>query len=219
MVSAQYLLEGSIYALEQCGRLLGDAVSAYRKGSYSSAIVFAAFAREEMGKSRMLRGLRRQALDGTAVTVADIRRACRDHGAKQGAAQLSITQRADNDSPLGRLLRTRMTADPQSEEYQLAEAELAVLTKRQRQETPGERHRLRMTGLYVDPDDAGTTWCRPCERGREEALDFVNDAVNDYATQYHQLTDNFYHPDPEFLRAFQAWAGRPSLPDPEWILS
>jgi hypothetical protein len=35
-VTPEYLLEGAVYALEQCGLLLGDANVLYRNGSYRS---------------------------------------------------------------------------------------------------------------------------------------------------------------------------------------
>jgi AbiV family abortive infection protein len=50
-VTAQFILEGSEYALEQCGLLLRDANVLYRNGSYASAVVLTAFAREELGRS------------------------------------------------------------------------------------------------------------------------------------------------------------------------
>jgi AbiV family abortive infection protein len=50
-VTPQYLLEGAVYAPEQCGLLLRDANILYRSGSYSSAVVLTTFAREELGRS------------------------------------------------------------------------------------------------------------------------------------------------------------------------
>jgi hypothetical protein len=50
--TAQYLLEGSRYALEQCGLLLRDAVRLFRTGShrvFRQLYGHAAFAREELG--------------------------------------------------------------------------------------------------------------------------------------------------------------------------
>jgi AbiV family abortive infection protein len=46
-ITPQYLLEGAVYALEQCGLLLRDANLLYRSGSYATAVALAAFAREE----------------------------------------------------------------------------------------------------------------------------------------------------------------------------
>jgi hypothetical protein len=53
-VSPQYLLEGAVYALEQCGLLLRDANLLYRNGSYSSAVAVALFATEELGRWSIL---------------------------------------------------------------------------------------------------------------------------------------------------------------------
>jgi len=49
-----------MYALEQCAILLHDAVILYNNKAYSNAIVLAAFAREELGRSRILCDLRKK---------------------------------------------------------------------------------------------------------------------------------------------------------------
>jgi len=53
-VTPQFIMQGAAYALEQCGRLLRDANALYRSGSYASAVVLTAFAREELGRYRIL---------------------------------------------------------------------------------------------------------------------------------------------------------------------
>ena len=57
MVTANFLLEGAYYALEQCGLLLRDAVQLYNGSSYATAVVLAAFAREELGREKILLAL------------------------------------------------------------------------------------------------------------------------------------------------------------------
>jgi hypothetical protein len=47
-VSPKYLLEGAVYALEQCGLPLRDANQLFRNCSYANAVALAAFAREEL---------------------------------------------------------------------------------------------------------------------------------------------------------------------------
>ena len=47
-VTPQYLLQGTWYALEQCGLLLRDANELYRSNSYANALVLTAFARENL---------------------------------------------------------------------------------------------------------------------------------------------------------------------------
>jgi hypothetical protein len=83
-VSAQYLLEGAVYALEQAGRLLQDAHLLYKNQRYGSAIVMALFAREEIGRYQLIRQLRKKMMETDGVVLAeDIDRACDDHVRKQ----------------------------------------------------------------------------------------------------------------------------------------
>jgi hypothetical protein len=49
-VTPQYLLEGAVYALEQCGLLLRDGTLLRRSRSYANAVALTAFAREELGR-------------------------------------------------------------------------------------------------------------------------------------------------------------------------
>src|SRR6266566_893285 len=56
-VSERVLLEGMWFSLEQCGRLLRDAVNLFEGGSDPTAVGLAMLAREEMGKARILRDL------------------------------------------------------------------------------------------------------------------------------------------------------------------
>jgi hypothetical protein len=53
-VTAQSLLRGAVYSLEHCGQLLGDAKTLYEHGSYATALAVGAFAREDLGRWRML---------------------------------------------------------------------------------------------------------------------------------------------------------------------
>jgi AbiV family abortive infection protein len=63
-VTPKYRLEGAVYALEQCGMLLRDANSLYRSASYATAVALAAFAREELGRWRILLDLHREVVGG-----------------------------------------------------------------------------------------------------------------------------------------------------------
>jgi hypothetical protein len=100
-VTPQYLLEGAVYALEQCGLLLRDANILFRSGSYASAVVLAAFAQEELGRFIILLNFRKQTLAGKTFTIKEIQDHCDDHVAKQHAGMLSTTMTADRDSGLG----------------------------------------------------------------------------------------------------------------------
>ena len=150
-VTPQYLLQGASYALEQCGLLLRDANILYRNGSYASAVVLTAFAREELGRSGILFDLRRRALAGQAFTIAQIREACEDHVTKQRAGMLSITVTADRESGIGKILRARMENHPQTLEWQKADAELQQIDEIKKKRTPTDRHEKRIAALYVEP--------------------------------------------------------------------
>jgi hypothetical protein len=53
-VSEKSLVEGVWFAMEQAGRLLHTAVQVFNSGDSSTSIALAMFAREELGRSRIL---------------------------------------------------------------------------------------------------------------------------------------------------------------------
>ena len=61
-VTPQFILEGSVYALEQGGVLLHDSVLLYRNKKYTSAVSLSLFAIEEIGRSRLLHHLWEEAV-------------------------------------------------------------------------------------------------------------------------------------------------------------
>jgi AbiV family abortive infection protein len=227
MITAQYLLEGAMYALEQCGILLHDAVILYNNGSYANAIVLAAFAREEMGRSRILREFRKDIVErGVSVTLGEIKEKCENHVKKQEYAQLSVTQRfSSQQGRLAQLSRVRIRSHPQSDEWKDADKELNKITKLQKKRTPEDRHKERMSALYVEPNEYGTRWSRPKEKTQEAAKIFIEDSANDYRVQRENIRQWLeYHSIPqadipgidnEFFRALSAWPERPKLPPPD----
>lgn len=216
-LTANFLLEGAIYALEQCGILLHDAVLLHRNGAESSAIVLAAFAREELGRSGILLDLRKGVIAGESVPLKDIKENTQDHVEKQDRAQLSTVQRASGNEGLASLLRTRLNSHPHSKEYQDADKQLNDIASRQRARNPENRHRQRLSALYVEPTENGSAWNRPKQKSREEAVHYLTDAVNDYAGQYDRFqSGSLEFIDPDLFRAFKAWDTRPELPRPEW---
>jgi|SRR6476646_2306836 AbiV family abortive infection protein len=157
-VSADYLVRGVIYALEQSGRLLRDAKAIYDIGSYGTAVAIAAFAREELGRSDIVLDLWREAISGQTVTVQDVKDRCDNHLEKQRRAVRSVTMMTDRDTGLGKFLNARFQADLHSEERKAADEQLEGIDETLRKRAPDERHELRLRGLYVDPDDAGKEW-------------------------------------------------------------
>jgi len=102
------------------------------------------------------------------VSAKDIAKACDDYVEKQKAATLSMMQRTDKNTGLGKLLDRRFRAEPGSDERKSADEELKKIDDAQFKRTPNNRHEKRMRGLYVDPDESGLR-IRPREVGQTEA--------------------------------------------------
>jgi AbiV family abortive infection protein len=211
-VSPRYLLEGAVYALEQCGLLLRDANVLYRNGSYSSAVAVALFAQEELGRWSILLDLRRKVLDGDNVTVKDIQASCGNHVRKQEAGMMSFTMRVVTDP--GGLLDTYLNVRQGSEEWNTAREQL----EQARQTVPVGRHKQRMSALYVDAVSAGR-WRRPTrEISLITAYVYLQGAANDYSGQWDRCANPSVHKpdDPELYTALENWPARPILlPRPE----
>jgi AbiV family abortive infection protein len=202
MVTPEYLLKGAAYALEQCGLLLRDANLLYRNGSYASAVAVALFAREELGRWRILLDLRTKVLGGERVTIEEIQERCRGHVTKQEAGMLSFVMRVETDTALGGIFGTYVNAKHGSEEWQTAKEQLEQTT------ISFERHKQRMSALYVDPVPEG--WNRPTkEISHVTAYAYLKGAADDYSVQYYNYT--LGGADPELER----WFSRPILAIPE----
>lgn len=210
----QYLLEGSYYALIQCGRLLNSAATLYKTGDHVTALGLAALAWEELGRSCYLKDQRKKVVDGKTVSIKEIKTTCENHLTKQEWGQVSTMQRFSVDSVLGKLTQILHKAKPQSKEYQDARAELDEGTERQRNQTPQSRHKARMKAFYVEPLDLGRGWNKPWEKDGEEALHFIQHAISDYAMQRNNtwVLDILKLDEPELAEAIEAWKDRPDLP-------
>src|ERR1700719_80676 len=93
----------------------------------------------------------KKVLGGDSITIKDIQVQCEDHVAKQKAGMLSTTLTAHNDSGLGKLLQTSMEAPIDSEEWKAANEQVEQIRRRQiEKRVPDERHKKRMSALYVD---------------------------------------------------------------------
>ena len=219
-VSRQFLLEGAVYALEQCGRLLSDANMLYRNGSYSTAVALAAFAREELGRWRILLDLRKKVVSGGQVTFEEMQAQCDDHVTKQRAGMVSLTMRGDRDSGLGKVLQARIKTSPGSPEWKAVDEQIKKLDRQKERRTPDDRHRQRMSALYVNAVSADR-WSRPVQEiSQASARDFITDAVNDYGGQYGQRYTQLEFvkaDDPELFSALAQWSDRPELPHPKHV--
>jgi len=207
--TSDYLLRGTVFALEQCGLLLRDARILCEARSYASAVVLTAFAREDLGRYKILRGLWKRTMAGESFTVKQINKKCEQHVEKQKEAMFSIVQRTDNSTVMGQLMQARMRAAPGSPAWKKADEELEKITQSQIKRTPEARHKSRLKALYVEPLESG--WNRPAETPETAARDFLTDAINDYSG----AQSRYVHPDlddnPDFHSALGRWQDRPEL--------
>jgi len=219
-VTPEYLLKGAVYSLEQCGLLLRGAELLYRSGAYASAVVLAAFAWEALGEWKILLNLRKNVIKGKRVTIKEIKKLCGDHVEKQRAGMSSVTIQADQDSGLGQLLMTRMTAQAGSEEWIKADNTLKGIDRQKKRQVPNERHKQRELALYVDPVEpvSADRWTRPSiEISKATAQSLVTQARNDYGGQLENRYSNLEfvkHLDAELCHALEQWCDRPTLECP-----
>jgi hypothetical protein len=88
-----------------------------------------------------------------------------------------------------------------------------------KQRAPDDRHKQRMSALYVDAV-APDRWNRPTnEISVAAAFDYLQDAANDYSLQRDRYTNpEVYKPDdPELYTALEKWTDRPTLPNPDQL--
>jgi AbiV family abortive infection protein len=222
-VTAQSLLKGAVYSLERCGELLCDANRLYHAGSYATAVALTLFAREELGRWRLLLHIRGEVVGGATLTVDEVRARCEDHVNKQRAGMTSQTMRTTSETGLGKLLqkRTAAASTPTSMEFQETSAQLEQIDQKLRKRTPDERHRLRMEALYVGIGETGDRWRRPSsEITKKQAYEVFTDALNDYDLMFKQWylhPELFQNDDPELFTALIGWADRPTLPSVEHL--
>jgi hypothetical protein len=113
-----------------------------------------------------------------------------------------------------------MESHPQNAEWKEADATLTRISEAKNKRVPSDRHKSRMSALYVEPISEHR-WNRPAETSQAFAQQFMQDAVNDYAGRYHQgyiASDDsiLKHIDLELYNALEQWTGRPKLQPPEW---
>jgi len=216
-VSARFLLEGAAYALEQAGLLLHDAYLLYKNERYGSAIVLALFSREEIGRYRLIRDLRRTMIEtGDVVTVDDINRACDDHVKKQRLGHIGSVIKVSEGEQIWDLLKTRMYNHLDSVEYKEADKRLDFIVKRMNKEIPHQRHELRQKALYVEPADSAGLWNQPKNNTKGEAHEELEGASNAYSMALDRFTrgDAYYDEDPSFYDDLGAWNDCPVMPNP-----
>jgi|SRR5437899_2784964 len=220
-VAASDLLKGAWYSLEQCGRLLKSAVVLYGEKDYSTAVGLAMFAREELGKHRILRDAWKKSVQtGKSPSVTQIKSACEDHIEKQKHSQMSVTLMTEAPSALDKALRTRATSRPGDPGFRAAEEVIGTAIEAKLKHAPTERHEKRLEGFFVDLEESGTDWKRPSKTiSQEDAYRLLNDTANDYAGQWDRFSTPGLLEDSQLVEALKAWSDKPaleSLARPTW---
>ena len=212
MVTAETLRQGAWYALEQAGRLLHAATAVADDGDPITGAALGMFGREELGRSKILQDLADKVAAGTSLGPEDVRDACDDHVRKQSAGSFSTTLRAERPSGVDAALREKWSASPGSEEWRAATETVDQATKAKRKRDPKRRHSMRVAGLYVDLNDYGTGWLRPCTQDVLDARNEITDAVNDYAAERDRLRSEVLDNDfPEMARALASMPSKVTL--------
>ena len=215
VVSTASLLQGAWGSLEQCGRLLADAVLLFDHGSHATAAGVALLGREELGRYQLLVGFWRRTRSGEDISAAELTASCEDHIRKHQAAHLSVSMVAERGTQLDRLLRARQQDPPSSAAFKAAGEQLTALDKRITSRRSAERHHARLSAFYVDLNDRGT-WDRPIDLQPSECRRHVVDACNDYVNAREQAVWVEVSNDIELSQAFAQLADKPELPQGTW---
>lgn len=213
-ITVDKLLQGAWYALEQAGQLALSAVTLFEYDNWSTAVGVAILVCEEVGRSRILQTLAREAA-GKTVAVQKVTKACEDHFAKLAASGGTTMLSSPPGSELNKQMKIFMD-DPQSDAGNKALAVLDKMVERKRKRVPGERHQLRMRSFYVDLSPAGE-WLRPADISCVEAYRPVNQAVNIYSVARLPLQGGFLETaSPEMARVKRSMNPTPVLAEPRW---
>ena len=104
----------------------------------------------------------RKSLAERSSAVKDIKLQCDNHVSKQKAGMLSLTVRGNRDSGPGKLLTLRMKAAIGSKERIAADKEVEKLDHALTKRIADDRHKQRMSALYVDAL-SHDRWNRPAK--------------------------------------------------------
>jgi AbiV family abortive infection protein len=208
-LDADDLLHGAFYALEHAGHLLRDAVGLWNNKQYSNAVVLGVFAREEVGRFKILVEERTTALQSGPRDREAVRKRCSDHKEKLRAAPGGISIRFNAQVP-----ELEGWQDPNHPNHLQAQTILHERIMRKETAQPARTHAARFAALYVDVDEA-RQWNRPSETTQGESGLLLNEIANDYAHKYGNqvAAPEFYE---NAFEAFKRWEGAPTLPVPTW---
>lgn len=205
-VTAEFLLEGAFYALEQAGYLLQDARVMYDRKRWPSSFALAVLGREEIGRARIYLRERKAVLSGNTVTLQSLKAKV----SGRGAHEKKITAAQQTTGVFASLGYWDESPEPGSpegkQEHERLQQEIQILEQQQ----PKEAQQRKLRALYVDPAEDGSYWHRPiAEIAPDEAdLRLVEAELQIQRRKLLNPTD-----DPELEAAVKAWQTKPPLPE------
>lgn len=177
LIAPETLAEGALRALEHAFRLADDAFLLLERQRWSSAVVLAVFAREELGRYLILAQHARQAAGGGRITVRMIRKSYEDHEAKlrRGFTATTIRLSPEDSAALTAAMNNPALEDSRRLRNRLDQAHEA---KGRRQHH--DAHELRLRALYVELSPDGKL-ILPSSVTQKDARIAVRDVAGDCA--------------------------------------
>ncbi len=208
-LSGTELLHGAVYALQQAGLLLRDALLLYEKRRYASAVALAVFSKEEMGRFEILLENVMQAMEkGMSISRKSVIKQCDDHAEKLRRSDLGDI---DLDSLGNPNLTLEILKGPWGSQQQKQAWDRAKnLHKRIARRTPHVLHQKRLRAIYVEPSEFGKGWNRPAQVSREDCLRLLKSVSYEYDCRYFWYEMNYKDSETVIAR----WKQRPVLPKP-----
>ncbi len=206
-LTADCLLQGAYYALEQAGYLLQDARVLYGRGRYASSFALAVLGREEIGRARIYQRKRRAVLTGNTVNLQSLKAELSGRG---GHVRKITASQQIIGVPVSAGFLGDLPVPGSPEERELLE-HLDQKRRILEEQRPKEAQQRKLRALYVDHAEDGPYWLRPiAEITHGEADLMLEEAELQYMIQRRKLlnpTD-----DPELKASMKAWHPKPSLP-------
>jgi AbiV family abortive infection protein len=213
-LSADFLFQGAFCAAAQAGNLLHDAVHLYNLARFSSATVLAVYSREEVGRSRILLGMRKRVLAGGVVrSDAKFHKQFRDHVRKLEAGQffvdVELPDRELREIPAEEIGRPRY----HPEDVAFYE-ETARRVKKARKERAHIFHEQRMNALHVDLSEDSSSWNQPHKIHPGWVSMLLHYLCVDYIQLHRDVSETG---EGGVLSSPKEWADRPILPQPIYV--
>ena len=215
-LTADFLFQGAMFAAEQAGTLLHDAIELFKLKRYSSSIILGVYSREEIGRARILIEEWNKVNDGQVVTAKELKIRLGDHVNKLKAGQFSMS--ANSFKPPKKELRQlsweqvgRPSPVPVDAKYY---KELRLRMEGAAAQVAQSLHKQRLLSIHVDVSGDNKSWNRPNLAERSQAHALLYYLSSDYMVLYFSFRSDA---EASIVKAFIAWRDRPNLPAPIFV--